>query len=162
MVVKSQIAGPGTETWVDAAPFRAHVRFLMAEADVSGPVVAALARVQPRAVERLLTGAGERPMRRLSPVVACRLFAVTPGLLRQSRIAEVPAAPVGAALRRLRASGWSLDALAGVLRTEVTTVDDLMGGAVGACPLLLALRVQSVPSLVGVRPASATPAARAA
>lgn len=162
MTVQSGIrqSGIGTE-WVEAAPFRAHVRFLMAQADVPGSVVAVLARVQPRVVDRLLTGAGHRPIRRLSPVVATRLLAVTPGLLRQSRIAEVPAAPVGAALRLLWRSGWSLDALAGMLRTEVSILTDLLHGRLTVCPMLLAVRVQSVPCVVGRR-ASATPIAHAA
>lgn len=143
--MSTAIEAPGSTEWVEAAPFRAHVRLLMAETDVPGGVVAALARVQPRVVERLLTGAGVRPIRRLSPVVAWRLYCVTAGLVRQSQIAEVPAAPVGAALRRLRDAGWSLDGLAGMLRVEVSTVLDLLEGRTEVCALLLALRTRAVP-----------------
>lgn len=173
MLVKSRIAEPVTgksgsarqgprPEWVEAAPFRAHVRFLMAEADVPGEVVAALAEVRPRVVRRLLTGAGERPMRRLNPVVASQLYALTPGLLRQSQIAEVPAAPVGVALQRLLGCGWSLDSLACLLRTEVSTVTDLLHGHLRVCPKLLAVRAAAVPVPTTARRASATPMVHAA
>ena len=45
-----------TAGWVDATPFRAHVRFLMAVGAISSADLATLAEISGRALDRLAGG----------------------------------------------------------------------------------------------------------
>lgn len=63
---------PGT--WVEAAPFRAHLRHLIDTTGQPLPVVAEMARISLPDARRLLHGRRGRPVRRISPQTASRLF----------------------------------------------------------------------------------------
>lgn len=63
---------PGT--WVEAAPFRAHLRHLMDATGQPWQVVAEVARISLPDAHRLLHGRRGRPVRRISPQTASRLF----------------------------------------------------------------------------------------
>jgi hypothetical protein len=85
-------AASGSEhDWVDAAPFRAQLHWLLAYPGMTPEVIALLAGVAPRLTRRLLTGHGGRPLRRISQETAYRLYAVTPRVLEHCRHQRVPA-----------------------------------------------------------------------
>ncbi|MGO1972916.1 MAG: hypothetical protein ACTH2Q_08140 [Propionibacteriaceae bacterium] len=63
---------PGT--WVEAAPFRAHLHHLMDTTGQTWQVVAEVARISLPDAHRLLHGRRGRPVRRISPQTASRLF----------------------------------------------------------------------------------------
>jgi len=127
--------------WVDAAPFRAHLRHLMAVGDMSSSMVAVLAGVSPGAAHRLLNGRRGRAMRRISPVTAAKLFQVTPQLTRNARRHPVPAGDTAVRLRRLRTAGWSDGELADAVGLPLSSLLILVGGAEATCSLWTALRV---------------------
>jgi hypothetical protein len=118
--------------WVDAAPFRAHLRHLVDTAAATPEAVAVLAGIAPRVPRRLLTGDGGRPMRRLSSETARRLLAVTPAVLLECRRRLVPAGPVRASLT---SSTWSTADWSDVLGLPANTVDDLRRGRADTCTL---------------------------
>jgi hypothetical protein len=66
------------ESWVEAAPFRAHLSHLVATSGLSPTGVALLAGVSPRFAHHLLNGRGGRLLRRISPDSARKLLRVTP------------------------------------------------------------------------------------
>lgn len=92
-------------TWVDAAPFRAHVRHAMNVADVPWPAVAVAAGVSVPAVRALLGGRAGRPQARVEPRLAARLLRVDAGELIAMRSARVPSALTAERLRHLLADG---------------------------------------------------------
>ena len=71
--------------WVDAAPFRAQLRYLMASASLSAGEVAAAAGISARLAERLLHGRNGRALRRISPETGRRLIRVSVEKIRQRR-----------------------------------------------------------------------------
>lgn len=81
---------PGS--WVEAAPFRAHLRHLMEASGQPWQVVAKVARISLPDAHRLLHGRHGRPVRRISPQTASRLFWVDrrqlqePGALPTTRL----------------------------------------------------------------------------
>ncbi len=140
--------------WVDAAPFTAHLRFLTALPQVSPEVVALLAGVAPRVTRRMLTGDGGRPLRRISPETAGRLYAVTPAVLAECRRRMVPAAPVAARMQQLLAAGWSVADWSGRTQLDSAAVEALLAGLTQSCSYWTALQVRAaaveVRSVVGV------------
>ena len=61
--------------WVDAAPFRAQLRYLMASASLtSAEEAAAAAGISARLADRLLHGRNGRALRRVSPETGRRLL----------------------------------------------------------------------------------------
>ena len=75
----------GSDYWVDAAPFRAQLRFLMASASLSAEEVAAAAGISARLAYRLLHGRNGRPLRRVSPETGRRLIQLTIEQIRPRR-----------------------------------------------------------------------------
>ena len=71
--------------WVDAAPFRAQLRYLMASASLSAGEVAAAAGISARLAERLLHGRNGRALRRISPETGRRLIRVSVERIRKRR-----------------------------------------------------------------------------
>jgi len=65
------------EPWLDSAPFRAHVVHVMSASGLSARELAALSRVSVRLIRRLVHGRDGRPVRRIDPLSARRLFGVT-------------------------------------------------------------------------------------
>ncbi len=100
-------AQPATRhsTWVDAAPFRAHVRHAVEAAAVPWPAVAVATGVSLPAVHALLVGRAGRPQTRIEPRLAGRLLRIGADELIAMRSLRVPAARTGARLRNLLAAG---------------------------------------------------------
>ena len=74
-----------SQYWVDAAPFRAQLRFLMASASLSADEVAAAVGISARLADRLLHGRNGRPLRRVSPETGRRLLDVSVEQIRPRR-----------------------------------------------------------------------------
>ena len=81
----------GNEYWVDAAPFRAQLRHLMASSSLSAVEVAAAAGISAGLAERLLYGRNGRALRRVSHETGRRLLQVSVDQLRRRRPDEVAA-----------------------------------------------------------------------
>ena len=139
------------DAWVDAAPFRAQLRHLMAASGLSLPCVALLTGITPRLASRLLHGGGGRALRRISPDTARKLLRVTPGEARAVRTRIVPAEATRRHLRRLLGDGWSVAEVAGMLGVSTDVVDDLAWGAATTCTQLTALRAAAEVALLAAR-----------
>ncbi|MFT4216362.1 MAG: hypothetical protein QM619_04135 [Micropruina sp.] len=104
-ITSAKSAGPRS-TWVDAAPFRAHVRHATSVADVPWPVVAMAAGVSLSVVRALLVGRAGRPMTRIEPRLAAQLLRVDADELSALRVLRVPATLTTERLRGLLADGF--------------------------------------------------------
>ncbi len=138
-------------TWVDATPFRAHLRFLMAVGSLSAADVAALAGISSRAAEHLLHGRGGRVQRRISPEMGRRLISVTATDVRGLRWRLVPADRARAQLGRLRRAGHTdveIAALAGITVAEMTDLQRSQH-----CSELTAVRLTAVARAQDAQPA---------
>jgi hypothetical protein len=142
--------------WVEAGPFRAHLRHVMAVGDLTATEVATLAGVSPRMAASLLTGRGGRPVRRISPDTARSLLRVTAADARAVRTRQVPAEESRLRLRRLLVRDDPAD-LADQLGVTVEAVATLASGTSGWCSALLALRLLALAraATVGERTADA-------
>lgn len=128
------------EPWVEAAPFRAHLRHLVSASGLPLVGVALLAGVSPRFAVHLLHGRGGRPLRRISPDSARKLLRVTLADARAARHRVVPADRTQRHLQRLQREGWSQVDLAQLLGLSAQAVGDLSSGCVSSCSQLVALR----------------------
>ena len=126
--------------WVDAAPFRAQLRYLMASGSLTVGDVAAVAGISARLADRLLHGREGRPVRRISPDTARRLIQISDQQVQALRRIMVPAAPARLQLRRLYRAGLENLAIAERLRIAVPELVDLASGA-DTCSLLLTVRL---------------------
>ncbi len=119
--------------WVEAAPFRSHLRHLCATSGLPWPVVALQAGLSVRHADALLHGRRGRPLRRLPRPTAARLWALDPAELVSLVRVPVPAEPTarrvealllaGLSPRRVcRALGWESARLAALLDAELTAV----------------------------------------
>ena len=113
--------------WVDARPFRAQLRYLMASGSLSVEDVAAVAGISARLARRLLHGRDGRQLRRISPDTARRLI-------------QISDQQVQALLRRLYRTGWDDLAIAERVHVAVPQLVELASGA-DACSLLLTVRL---------------------
>jgi transcriptional regulator with XRE-family HTH domain len=145
--------------WVEAGPFRAHLRHVMAVGDLSATEVATLAGVSPRMAASLLTGRGGRPVRRISPDTARSLLRVTAADARAVRTRQVPAEESRLRVRRLLLRGTDLADRLGVTAEAVAT---LASGTSGWCSALLALRLLALARAATAGERTADPAARVA
>lgn len=130
-----------TVLWVDAGPFRAHLRHVMGVGRLSATEVAVLAGVSPRLADSLLTGRAGRPVRRISPQSARALLHVDAAGVRRLRERQVPAEESRRRLRGLLRRRPGLPDLAdelGVTAAELATLSD---PSTGWCSALLALRL---------------------
>jgi plasmid maintenance system antidote protein VapI len=148
--------------WVEAGPFRAHLRHVMAVGDLTATEVATLAGVSPRMAASLLTGRGGRPVRRISPDTARSLLRVTAADARALRTRQVPAEESRLRLRRLLVRGMDPADLAEQLGVTSQTVAALASGTGGWCGALLALRLLALARAVAAGEHTADPAARVA
>jgi hypothetical protein len=128
--------------WVDASPFRAHLRFLTAVGSLTTEDVATLAGISGAAADHLLHGRSGRAVRRISPEVARRLISISANDVRSLRWRLVPAEKAQAPLARLRRVGCSdaeIAELAGASLVEVAA----LAGPSRHCSQLLVLRLTS-------------------
>ena len=129
-----------SDQWVDAGPFRAQVRFLMASGSLTVDDVAAIAGISARLADRLLNGRDGRPLRRISPDTARRLIQISDQQVRALRRIMVPASPARLQLRRLHRAGLGDFAIAERVRVAVPELVDLAAGT-DTCSLLLTVRL---------------------
>jgi transcriptional regulator with XRE-family HTH domain len=129
-----------SDHWVDAGPFRAQLRYLMASGSLTLEDVAAVAGMSARLAHRLLHGRDGRPLRRISPDTARRLIQISDQHVRALRRIMVPAAPARLQLRRLYRAGWGDLAIAVRVRVAVPELVELACGA-DTCSLLLTVRL---------------------
>lgn len=94
-------------SWVVAAPFRAHVRRVLAVEPVPWRAFAGYARV-PDNVVRGLLGLGRRPLRRIAPHYAHALLDIDPRNFRADLVRPGEPAVAVAAARALVAAGWTV------------------------------------------------------
>ncbi len=71
--------------WVDAAPFRALLRHLMAIGSMSSDEIAALAGLPFQLADHLLNGRNGRPLLRICPLTATRLLMIPEPAVRAAR-----------------------------------------------------------------------------
>ncbi len=129
----------GDASWVEAAPFRAHLRHLMSVGRLDAVEVAVVLGLSTRAVRHLLEGRAGRVARRISPRTARQLLLVHPEDVRGLRWCVTPAAAARTASRRLLARGWSPDALA---TAAGVGLDELRALETGShCNRLMAVRL---------------------
>lgn len=149
--------------WVEAAPFRAHLRHLMAVAELSPATVAVLVGISPSLAHRLLHGRGGRALKRINPDTARKLLRVTAADARAVRRRTVPSEAAVRHLRQLQAAGWCQSELAQLLGLSATAFAALVSGSEPSCTQLVALRAQAEVSLsrtpLPLEPSSASRAA---
>jgi len=126
----------GRSPWVEAAPFRAHVRHTTDTAGVPWPALAVLSGVSVPAVHALLFGRRGRALTRLEPRVAARLLSVGTAELRGLRRAWVAAEPTAVRLRQLLAGGLDPLRVARWCDLTPTQLADLVDGDAPACSQL--------------------------
>jgi transcriptional regulator with XRE-family HTH domain len=129
-----------SDKWVDAGPFRAQLRYLMASGSLTVEDVAALAGISARLADRLLHGRAGRQLRRISPDTARRLIQISNQHVQALRRIVVPAAPARLQLRRLYRAGWDDLAIARRVRGAVPELVELARGS-DTCSLLLTVRL---------------------
>jgi plasmid maintenance system antidote protein VapI len=129
-------------TWVDAAPFRAHVAHLMAAAALSVEAIALLAGVRTRAVARLMAGGdiGRPVPRRINPELARSLLRVRCSDVQALPCRVVGAQPVIGRARLLRSLGWSESRLAAALGVDRHALGGLLEGSATTSTALVAVR----------------------
>ncbi|HEX8510659.1 MAG TPA: hypothetical protein VF635_14325 [Propionibacteriaceae bacterium] len=151
-----------TDGWIEAAPFRAHLRHLMAVSDLSASAVAVLAGISPRCAYRLLHGRAGRPLRRISPETARKLLRVSAVDARAVRRRTVPSASTARHLDELLGSGWNEEELARLLGLTHSEVAAIRAQTSRSCSQLAALRVAAEISLLRMRLAASPFRAQAA
>jgi hypothetical protein len=139
MAVHAKGNGVG-DHWVDAGPFRAQLRFLMASGALTVDDVAAIAGISARLADRLLHGRDGRPLRRISPDTARRLIQISDQHVQALRRIMVPAASARLQLHRLHRAGLEGPAIAERVRAAVPELVELASGA-DTCSLLLTVRL---------------------
>lgn len=126
--------------WVDAGPFRAHLRHLMEVGGLTVAEVAVLAGVPPRMATSLVHGRAGRPVRRISPDNARVLLRVTAGAVRDLRARQVPAEESRLRLRRMLAREELLG-LADELGVAAAALQELADDGSAWCSARLALKL---------------------
>lgn len=144
--------------WVDATPFRAHLRFLMAVGSLSIGDISTLAGISSPATRHLLNGRDGRAVRRISPQMARKLIAVSVDDVRGLPWRLVPAERARTQLARLRDTGRAdaeIADLAGVSAVDLVRLD----GPAEHCSQLLTVRLTATVEAQGSRPAAGRRAA---
>lgn len=138
-VAPALVLGEPDPRWVDAGPFRAHLKHLMSVGSLSVAEVAVVLGLSTPAVTHLLEGRRGRLQRRISPHTARRLLLVRAADVRGLRWCLTPAAAACTSLRRLHASGWSTLEVAAAVGFGLDELGSL--GHQTHCNRLLAVRL---------------------
>ena len=144
---------PIDERWVPAAPFRAHVTHVIAEARVPWPAFAIAADVPVTVIQTLLFGRNARPSRRLAPRVATKVFAVRASDLTELRTGHVGADLAAGRMRAVLRSGVPPERLARWCDLAPDELARLVEGRTATCSRLTealavaAERMQFAPAL---------------
>ena len=131
----------GAAPWVEAGPFRAHLRHLMDVGGLSATEVAVLAGVPPRMATSLAAGRAGRPVRRISPENARALLRVSAADVRSLRTRQVPASESRSRLLRLLPRLGGQAPLAQELGVAASALAELARPGTAWCSALLALRL---------------------
>lgn len=126
--------------WVDATPFRAHVRQLLATG-LTEPVLGRLTGVSVRAVEHLAHGRRGRPVRRICGDTARRLLRITTLEARALRFRPVPVRASRYRLRAMAEAGWTEQLLADDIGVCIRDVQQVLGRGSATCSQLTALKI---------------------
>lgn len=129
--------------WVAAAPFRAHAHNLMGIGGLTVDDLAALTGLTAALLQHLLHGRDGRPLRRVSPETARRLWRVT-----QTDVHALPERSISTVLarepyERLRESGWPDEVIARRVGVQLSQLADLRMPD-RQCSLLLGVRLTAV------------------
>jgi hypothetical protein len=122
-----------TIAWVEAAPFRAHVRHLCASAELPWEAVACQARVPAALVRHLLHGHQGRTLTKIAPRSAARLLAVTAHDLHELAFRTTQCQATSATLLALLRAGAAPTSLAGFCRLTTRQLLDLASARTGSC-----------------------------
>lgn len=128
--------------WVNATPFRAHLRHLLA-AGLTEPVIARLAGVSVRSVVRLAHGRSGRPVRRICADTGRRLLRITTAEARAIRFRPVPVRSSRYRLRVLADHGWSTQRMAEEIGLGIRDVEQVLGRGAATCSQLVALKISA-------------------
>lgn len=112
------------QEWVSAAPFRAHVRHLIEEYGLAWRTIAVLAEVPTPALRDLVRGRDGRPVPRLHPLIAERLFHLTADAIEAAASRPAHAGFARSLLHVLQHRGWTI--------TEIIERSGLPGDEVSA------------------------------
>ncbi len=118
--------------WVSAAPFRYHVRHLMAATGVPWQVIAVAADLPQQQLRTLLFGRDGHPRPRLSPYAARRLLALDVAQLRRLQVRDLPGSLAMHSAHALLADGALLTEVAEWLSLDVHSTRRLVSGQ-GEC-----------------------------
>ena len=138
---QSSPTSPPDSRWLDPSPFRAHVIHLMATSGLTARELAALARVSARLVGRLVGGRDGRPMRRIDPLSAGRLLAVSGLDADLARSRQVPAEHTRALLLTLYSRGRSVASLARLTGLSAGEIGLLAAGRTALCFQIVEIRL---------------------
>lgn len=165
--------------WVDAAPFRAHVRQLIATHGLTWRTIAVLAEVPAPALAGLMRGrcgssradlghqrAGfgpppgrhGRPVPRLHPMVAERLFHLTSEAIAAAADRPAHAGLTRSLLESLQRRGWTLAEIIGRTGLPAAEVQAVAAGRRADCSQLTEATVKAVAqALLTMTPPAAAP-----
>lgn len=135
---------PTPHSWVDAAPFRAHLSHLSEATGIWWPVLAIHAGVPTHLAARLLFGRGKRRLNRLPTDCARRLLALTPEVIAKLTKRRAPAAATVRRLHVLQRRGWTSSEICHALGCPTATIHDLLSGAVTTVSLIQAHSVTAL------------------
>ena len=137
-----------SSAWIDAAPFRAHLRRLLFDSTEHWRVVALACGVAPATVRHLLTGRDGSPARRLRAKDAVLLLTTDRARLRFLRDTPVPAADSVRRIAALRALGRTPAWIAAQLRLQPAELVRLSDSS--WCSALVELRAACACSTAGL------------
>ena len=124
-------------SWVLAAPFRAHVAHLMTTTHIPWPIIAYQANVPLATIRTLLFGRDGRARPKIIRSAARRILNLTAEDFRWVRVHQVSAAETGARIRRLRARGVGWEGLSGFLGIDVSTCQAIAHGQHEMCSVMV-------------------------
>ena len=127
------------DTWVIAAPFRAHVAHLMRATSLPWPVIAHQANVPLATIRTPLYGRGGRLRPKIIRSSARRLINLRAEDLTWVRVVQVSAEETGSRIRRLRAKGVNWSTLGGFLGLDVGTCQAIAQGRQQTCSAMVSI-----------------------
>ena len=125
--------------WVDARFFSLHVRSLVHECRGPWRVIALLAHVPSRIVQRL-AGQGDRPIHRIRVIDAMRILRISTDDIAATRERIVPAGSTRTRLLALHKAGCGIDEIAAMLDVTISHAANLMSGEEYMCTEMTRLR----------------------
>lgn len=136
------------DAWVDAAPFRSHLRHLCATTGLPWQVVALYAGLSVRHADALLHGRRGRTLRRIPRPTAVRLWEVSPDALAGLRRVACPAEPTARRLAAALLDGARPALVAGALRWSPERLGAVLDGRVAGVTAVEALLARALAEAV--------------